>query len=175
MYVLPFLWSWKGYSIQRSERNQIFSVSFCPPSSLACLRFPYACFGCHPQLTPEEEEKRRVRRERNKLAAAKCRNRRRELTEMLQGVSREASKREPAKRLHQNSAHSIGRWDTHKGSKIKKIDDDMMYMKRNHCRFYKKEKKDERFYFNTKYDLKTILNSIRVCVCLYLLCIYFDS
>lgn len=40
------------------------------------------------QLTPEEEEKRRVRRERNKLAAAKCRNRRRELTEMLQGVSR---------------------------------------------------------------------------------------
>ncbi|XP_068607799.1 fos-related antigen 2 isoform X2 [Brachionichthys hirsutus] len=37
------------------------------------------------QLAPEEEEKRRVRRERNKLAAAKCRNRRRELTEMLQG------------------------------------------------------------------------------------------
>ncbi|XP_055487021.1 fos-related antigen 2 isoform X2 [Leucoraja erinacea] len=37
------------------------------------------------QLTPEEEEKRRIRRERNKLAAAKCRNRRRELTEKLQG------------------------------------------------------------------------------------------
>ncbi|XP_052001385.1 fos-related antigen 2-like isoform X1 [Xyrauchen texanus] len=36
------------------------------------------------QLTPEDEEKRRVRRERNKLAAAKCRNRRRELTDMLQ-------------------------------------------------------------------------------------------
>ncbi|KAK1170429.1 fos-related antigen 2-like isoform X1 [Acipenser oxyrinchus oxyrinchus] len=36
------------------------------------------------QLTPEEEEKRRIRRERNKLAAAKCRNRRRELTEQLQ-------------------------------------------------------------------------------------------
>ncbi|XP_075042265.1 protein FosB isoform X1 [Mixophyes fleayi] len=36
-------------------------------------------------LTPEEEEKRRVRRERNKLAAAKCRNRRRELTDRLQG------------------------------------------------------------------------------------------
>ncbi|XP_039625057.1 fos-related antigen 1a isoform X2 [Polypterus senegalus] len=35
-------------------------------------------------LTPEEEERRRVRRERNKLAAAKCRNRRRELTETLQ-------------------------------------------------------------------------------------------
>ncbi|XP_051900239.1 protein fosB isoform X3 [Pristis pectinata] len=36
------------------------------------------------QLTAEEEEKRRVRRERNKLAAAKCRNRRRELTDRLQ-------------------------------------------------------------------------------------------
>ncbi|XP_038623113.1 protein fosB [Tachyglossus aculeatus] len=35
-------------------------------------------------LTPEEEEKRRLRRERNKLAAAKCRNRRRELTDRLQ-------------------------------------------------------------------------------------------
>ncbi|KAI9538686.1 hypothetical protein NQZ68_012339 [Dissostichus eleginoides] len=35
-------------------------------------------------LTPEEEEKRRVRRERNKLAAAKCRNRRRDLTDRLQ-------------------------------------------------------------------------------------------
>lgn len=32
-------------------------------------------------------ERRRVRRERNKLAAAKCRNRRRELTETLQCVS----------------------------------------------------------------------------------------
>ncbi|XP_078068377.1 fos-related antigen 2 isoform X2 [Mustelus asterias] len=39
---------------------------------------------CFCGLTPEEEEKRRVRRERNKLAAAKCRNRRRELTERLQ-------------------------------------------------------------------------------------------
>jgi len=38
------------------------------------------------QLSPEEEEKRRIRRERNKLAAAKCRNRRRELTEKLQAV-----------------------------------------------------------------------------------------
>ncbi|XP_042188682.1 fos-related antigen 2 isoform X1 [Callorhinchus milii] len=36
------------------------------------------------QLSPEEEEKRRIRRERNKLAAAKCRNRRRELTDRLQ-------------------------------------------------------------------------------------------
>ncbi|KPP72383.1 fos-related antigen 2-like, partial [Scleropages formosus] len=37
------------------------------------------------QLTPEEEEKRRIRRERNKMAAAKCRSRRRELTDRLQG------------------------------------------------------------------------------------------
>ncbi|CAG09792.1 unnamed protein product [Tetraodon nigroviridis] len=35
-------------------------------------------------LSPEELERRRVRRERNKMAAAKCRNRRRELTETLQ-------------------------------------------------------------------------------------------
>ncbi|KAG7260601.1 hypothetical protein CRUP_013213 [Coryphaenoides rupestris] len=36
------------------------------------------------QVSSEEEEKRRVRRERNKQAAAKCRNRRRELTDTLQ-------------------------------------------------------------------------------------------
>ncbi|XP_023650005.1 fos-related antigen 1a [Paramormyrops kingsleyae] len=35
-------------------------------------------------LSPEELERRRMRRERNKLAAAKCRNRRRELTDTLQ-------------------------------------------------------------------------------------------
>ncbi|CAK6964623.1 fos-related antigen 1a [Scomber scombrus] len=35
-------------------------------------------------LSREEAERRRIRRERNKLAAAKCRNRRRELTETLQ-------------------------------------------------------------------------------------------
>lgn len=39
------------------------------------------------KLSQEEVERRRVRRERNKLAAAKCRNRRRELTETLQSVS----------------------------------------------------------------------------------------
>uniref|UniRef100_A0A671Q773 V-fos FBJ murine osteosarcoma viral oncogene homolog Aa n=1 Tax=Sinocyclocheilus anshuiensis TaxID=1608454 RepID=A0A671Q773_9TELE len=36
------------------------------------------------QLSPEEEERKRIRRERNKMAAAKCRNRRRELTDTLQ-------------------------------------------------------------------------------------------
>lgn len=42
--------------------------------------------SCYLQLSPEEEEKRRIRRERNKMAAAKCRNRRRELTDTLQAV-----------------------------------------------------------------------------------------
>ncbi|XP_065112446.1 v-fos FBJ murine osteosarcoma viral oncogene homolog Ab [Paramisgurnus dabryanus] len=36
------------------------------------------------QISPEEEEKKKIRRERNKMAAAKCRNRRRELTDTLQ-------------------------------------------------------------------------------------------
>ncbi|KAJ7988640.1 hypothetical protein DPEC_G00311310 [Dallia pectoralis] len=40
--------------------------------------------GKPEQLSPEEEEKKRMRRERNKMAAAKCRNRRRELTDTLQ-------------------------------------------------------------------------------------------
>ncbi|XP_028855518.1 proto-oncogene c-Fos-like [Denticeps clupeoides] len=40
--------------------------------------------GKGEQLSPEEEEKKRIRRERNKMAAAKCRNRRRELTDTLQ-------------------------------------------------------------------------------------------
>lgn len=40
------------------------------------------------KLSQEEVERRRIRRERNKLAAAKCRNRRRELTEKLQNVSK---------------------------------------------------------------------------------------
>nr|XP_056708904.1 fos-related antigen 1 [Euleptes europaea] len=40
-------------------------------------------------LTPEEEERRRLRRERNKLAAAKCRNRRKELTDSLQAETDE--------------------------------------------------------------------------------------
>lgn len=51
------------------------------------VKFMLSVFFMSYQLTPEEEEKRRVRRERNKLAAAKCRNRRRELTDRLQSVS----------------------------------------------------------------------------------------
>ncbi|XP_057679485.1 protein c-Fos-like [Corythoichthys intestinalis] len=40
--------------------------------------------GRTEQISPEEEAKRKIRRERNKQAAAKCRNRRRELTDTLQ-------------------------------------------------------------------------------------------
>ncbi|CAL9692381.1 unnamed protein product [Knipowitschia caucasica] len=36
------------------------------------------------QISKEEEERRRIRRERNKIAAAKCRNRRKELIDTLQ-------------------------------------------------------------------------------------------
>jgi len=39
------------------------------------------------KFSQEEMERRRIRRERNKVAAAKCRNRRRELTDSLQTVS----------------------------------------------------------------------------------------
>nr|XP_032821034.1 fos-related antigen 2-like [Petromyzon marinus] len=44
-------------------------------------------------LSPEEAERRRVRRERNKQAAARCRNRRRELTERLQSETDELEDR----------------------------------------------------------------------------------
>ncbi|CAL8313042.1 unnamed protein product [Lota lota] len=40
--------------------------------------------GRKDQPSKEEEERRKIRRERNKIAAAKCRNRRRELTDTLQ-------------------------------------------------------------------------------------------
>ncbi|XP_034018426.1 proto-oncogene c-Fos-like [Thalassophryne amazonica] len=40
--------------------------------------------GQKEQLSKEDEERKRIRRERNKIAAAKCRNRRRELIDTLQ-------------------------------------------------------------------------------------------
>lgn len=40
--------------------------------------------GQKEKLSKEEEDRRRIRRERNKIAAAKCRNRRRELIDTLQ-------------------------------------------------------------------------------------------
>ncbi|XP_072350697.1 protein c-Fos-like [Scyliorhinus torazame] len=55
-----------------------------PGSSNPAAARPTGRRGRTEQLSPEDEEKRTVRRERNKLAAAKCRNRRRELTDCLQ-------------------------------------------------------------------------------------------
>lgn len=98
------------------ERNKAFKeikeIKDLPFSFALHHHLPVYLTHVLSQLTPEEEEKRRVRRERNKLAAAKCRNRRRELTEMLQGVSRKASKRDPVKRIHQNYDHFIGIYHT---------------------------------------------------------------
>uniref|UniRef100_A0A4W4EY74 BZIP domain-containing protein n=1 Tax=Electrophorus electricus TaxID=8005 RepID=A0A4W4EY74_ELEEL len=59
------------------------------PEKERCLTVPNSVIyvfihSFDTKLTPEEEERRRVRRERNKLAAAKCRSRRRELTDSLQ-------------------------------------------------------------------------------------------
>ncbi|TUD52961.1 Proto-oncogene c-Fos [Bagarius yarrelli] len=55
--------------------------------------------GKNQQFCSEEEEKKRLRRERNKMAAAKCRNRRRELTDTLQA---ETDKLEDEKSALQN-------------------------------------------------------------------------
>ncbi|XP_076872747.1 v-fos FBJ murine osteosarcoma viral oncogene homolog Ab [Brachyhypopomus gauderio] len=56
------------------------------------------------QLPSEEDEKRRLRRERNKMAAAKCRNRRRELTDTLQA---ETDKLEDEKSALQNNIANL--------------------------------------------------------------------
>ncbi|XP_068198934.1 protein c-Fos-like [Antennarius striatus] len=45
---------------------------------------PHSNRGAKQKASKEEEERRRIRRERNKIAAAKCRNRRRELIDTLQ-------------------------------------------------------------------------------------------
>ncbi|XP_048452734.1 fos-related antigen 2 isoform X1 [Rhincodon typus] len=71
---LPFL-----HSTQQHDLGRGLLDGHRQSCSLSDHKLP-----CYCRLTPEEEEKRRVRRERNKLAAAKCRNRRRELTERLQ-------------------------------------------------------------------------------------------
>uniref|UniRef100_A0A8B9CAP5 BZIP domain-containing protein n=1 Tax=Anser brachyrhynchus TaxID=132585 RepID=A0A8B9CAP5_9AVES len=56
-----------------------YSAPECPPTpgwgGSGGWRDGWGVGGDTAVLTPEEEEKRRVRRERNKLAAAKCRNR----------------------------------------------------------------------------------------------------
>ncbi|XP_032399250.1 proto-oncogene c-Fos [Etheostoma spectabile] len=53
-------------------------------SSAASKAKPSNRKGQKEKASKEEEERRRIRRERNKIAAAKCRNRRRELIDTLQ-------------------------------------------------------------------------------------------
>ncbi|KAI5094499.1 proto-oncogene c-Fos [Silurus meridionalis] len=60
--------------------------------------------GKMEQFAPEEEAKKRLRRERNKMAAAKCRNRRRELTDTLQA---ETDKLEDEKSSLQNDIANL--------------------------------------------------------------------
>jgi len=60
------------------------------------------------ELTPAEARKRHIRRERNKIAAAKCRNRRRELAESLQKQTEELQKE-----FHQKT-HEERRWQQEK-------------------------------------------------------------
>ncbi|KAI7800219.1 protein c-Fos [Triplophysa rosa] len=69
-------------SAARHERPQ--STSRSKDSKATRKTFTCRKKGTKEQLSPEEEERKRIRRERNKLAAAKCRNRRRELTNSLQ-------------------------------------------------------------------------------------------
>uniref|UniRef100_A0A8C6LX40 V-fos FBJ murine osteosarcoma viral oncogene homolog Aa n=1 Tax=Nothobranchius furzeri TaxID=105023 RepID=A0A8C6LX40_NOTFU len=59
-------------------------TSVSPSSCGKQANEPQSAHQATPKLSPEEEEKKRVRRERNKMAAAKCRSRRRELTDTLQ-------------------------------------------------------------------------------------------
>lgn len=77
-------------SVAPSHRAHPYSSSSSPSSTYSRPAMRSAASKVHTkrgrveQVTPEEEEKRRIRRERNKQAAAKCRNRRRELTDTLQ-------------------------------------------------------------------------------------------
>ncbi|XP_052442632.1 protein c-Fos [Carassius gibelio] len=66
----------------RDEKSQ--SSSHCTDAKPTRKTFTGRRKGVKDQLSPEEEERKKIRRERNKLAAAKCRNRRRELTNSLQ-------------------------------------------------------------------------------------------
>lgn len=87
-----------GDDSERTHGGGVSLVSPCLPSnpsmSSELLKLPLSHRTlCNvpksrfSKLSPEELERRRIRRERNKMAAAKCRNRRRELTETLQNVS----------------------------------------------------------------------------------------
>ncbi|XP_034018169.1 proto-oncogene c-Fos-like [Thalassophryne amazonica] len=95
-------------SVAPSHRSHPYSSN--PTFSRASMRSTaskahiQAKRGRMEQMTPEEEEKRRIRRERNKQAAAKCRNRRRELTDTLQA---ETDKLEEEKSSLQNDITNL--------------------------------------------------------------------
>ncbi|KAL0175784.1 hypothetical protein M9458_028114, partial [Cirrhinus mrigala] len=96
-------------------------------------------------LSPEEIERRRIRRERNKMAAAKCRNRRRELTDTLQSetdqledeksrlqkeiaeLQKEKEKLEPICKVQDSDSDSDSNSDlpTLSGIKIEPVDPDL--------------------------------------------------
>ncbi|XP_056151816.1 protein c-Fos [Lampris incognitus] len=71
-------------SLGSKQANEVQSSHQATPKAGGSRGKNAARKGKAEQLSPDEEEKKRVRRERNKMAAAKCRNRRRELTDTLQ-------------------------------------------------------------------------------------------
>uniref|UniRef100_A0A3Q0R0W0 Protein c-Fos n=1 Tax=Amphilophus citrinellus TaxID=61819 RepID=A0A3Q0R0W0_AMPCI len=87
-------------SVAPSHRAHPYTSSPSSAYSSRGLTF----FFYYVQISPEEEEKRRIRRERNKQAAAKCRNRRRELTDTLQA---ETDKLEDEKSSLQNDIANL--------------------------------------------------------------------
>ncbi|XP_068998164.1 v-fos FBJ murine osteosarcoma viral oncogene homolog Ab [Embiotoca jacksoni] len=81
-------------SVAPSHRAPPYSSSHSPAYSRQAMKSAASKAhnskrGRAEQVTAEEEEKRKIRRERNKQAAAKCRNRRRELTDTLQAETDE--------------------------------------------------------------------------------------
>ncbi|XP_018550006.1 v-fos FBJ murine osteosarcoma viral oncogene homolog Ab [Lates calcarifer] len=96
-------------SVAPSHRAHPYSSSPSPAYSRPAMRSASKAHnstkrGRVEQMTAEEEEKRRIRRERNKQAAAKCRNRRRELTDTLQA---ETDKLEDEKSSLQNDIANL--------------------------------------------------------------------
>uniref|UniRef100_A0AAV2KEP5 Protein c-Fos n=1 Tax=Knipowitschia caucasica TaxID=637954 RepID=A0AAV2KEP5_KNICA len=76
-------------SVAPSHRSHPYSSSPSPAYPMRPTTKTHSKRSRHEQIAPEEDEKRRIRRERNKQAAAKCRNRRRELTDTLQAETDE--------------------------------------------------------------------------------------
>ncbi|XP_041832297.1 proto-oncogene c-Fos-like [Melanotaenia boesemani] len=97
-------------SVAPSHRAHPYSTSPSPAYSRSAMKSAASKAhmttkrGRAEQISLEEEEKRRIRRERNKQAAAKCRNRRRELTDTLQA---ETDKLEDEKSSLQNDIANL--------------------------------------------------------------------